>query len=727
MALCLGLLGRASAQWRDASVSSLSPHLPEVRDLGRAPGAEELSIVVGLGLRNRDALEAHLTELQDPASPIHHRFLTQDEFNASYAPTPAEEEAVVAHLAAHGLRVTERAPNRLVVAATGSVAAIERAFGVEMHAVGFRGARHHAAINEPSFPPGLASVVVGVIGLDDLEERRALHPPPVGASAPKASLGANCCAFSPNDVATFYHDSAGFDGTGQTLVIAGAYAWQDTDNTGFNTQWGLPQLPAGSGQVCTGAGNPAGCRFDSQQSIEIALDVEYAHGVAPGARILNYMAASTANGDFTTMYNRIVTDNPGHVVSTSWGSCEASLTAAEQQADDNIFANANAIGQSWFAASGDNGSRDCGTSVVTVDNPANSPHVIGVGGTAAVCSGGMQVSNPACAGYGSETAWSSSGGGESQVFLRPAFQHGCGVPSRTGRLVPDVALESAISPGNYVRSGGKWFIVGGTSDAAPQWAGYFVELIQKNGGAGLGNPGALLYALCGTPAYHDITSGSNGDYSAAAGYDMVTGVGTIESSEFLARASTGTTITSTTTSPSPTTSTTLPGCAAAPRSGCQLAFTQKAQLLVGPTAGGRLSWKWTSSTSVVTTDFGDPPASTDYVLCLYDPSGLRSGGRAPASGTCGTRPCWRTLSTGFKYADNDGTPDGLTRMLLRAGGPGRAKSAVTGKGANLHVPPLPLGTPVTVQLVRGDTGACWEATYSVPTRNDATGFKARSD
>src|SRR5207248_11648358 len=127
--------------------------------------------------------------------------------------------------------------------------------------------------------------------------------------------------------------------------------WRDTDNTAFNSQWGLPQLPTGSGQVCTGPSTSSGCRFSSQNSIEIALDVEYAHATAPAARILNYMAASTSDADFTTLYNRIVTDNPGHVV--------VGVSAATQRADDNIFANANAIGQSWFAASGDSGSRDC--------------------------------------------------------------------------------------------------------------------------------------------------------------------------------------------------------------------------------------------------------------------------------------------------------------------------------------------------------------------------------
>ena len=438
------------------------------------------------------------------------------------------------YLQANGLMVTDRFPNRLVVGAVGSVAALERAFGVEIHTVTVKGESHYATINEPSFPADIASDVVGVLGLDDLT---AMHPhvrvsKPV--QEPHAALGTNCCHFSPNDLVTFYDNAAPlYRGAGQTLVIAGAYAWKDSDNTAFNTRWGLLPLPTGSGQVCTGSSSSLGCQFSNQNSIEIALDVEYAHGTAPGARILNYMAASTSFTNFTRMYNQIVTDNPGHSVSTSWGACEADVSTSTQQINDNIFANANAIGQSWFAASGDNGSRDC-NGILTVDHPANSPHMIGVGGTTPVCSSGMTASNPACEGYGSETGWSDSGGGISQMFARPTFQTGCGVPVGSQRLVPDVALEADTSPGNYVVENGFWYIVGGTSAAAPQWTGFFAELNQKSGCAGLGNPGTRLYALCSTAGvYHDIIVGSNGDYSAGAGYDLVTGLGSLDAQNLL--------------------------------------------------------------------------------------------------------------------------------------------------------------------------------------------------
>jgi hypothetical protein len=121
------------------------------------------------------------------------------------------------------------------------------------------------------------------------------------------------------------------------------------------------------------------------------------------------------------------------------------------------------------------------------------------------------------------------------VFTRPQFQAGCGVPAGTQRLVPDVALEGDPSlPGNFVYENGQWEVFGGTSGGAPQWAGIFAELNQELGGTGLGNAGAGLYGVCGTNALHDITSGSNGDYSAVSGYDMVTGLGSPDVARLLA-------------------------------------------------------------------------------------------------------------------------------------------------------------------------------------------------
>jgi cysteine-rich repeat protein len=523
-----------------AAQSSTSPRLRESTIVGPESLTTQHAIVVGLDLRNRDELERLLADIENPRSPNYRKFISQEEFNDRFAPSGTAEQRMVDHLHASGLVVTQRFRNRLLIPATGSVAALDRAFGVQLKNVSFRGESHYAALSEPTFPDDLAPHVAGVIGLDDLVRAHPHVRFTPSAIAPKDALGSYCCSFSPNDLKVFYDNDGTYDGTGQTVVIAGAYAWFDSDVANFNAQWGLPSLPADSAQVCTGGLISSGCQMDfgsANLSFEATLDVEYAHGTAPGARILNYMAVSLSLADFTVMYNAIVNDNRGHVVTTSWGSCEAETSTAAQRMNDTIFANANAIGQSWFAASGDSGSRDCSggiNGILSVDHPANSPHVIGVGGTTAACSSDMTPGSPACQGYGSETGWSGSGGGVSNIFERPHFQAGCGVPAAAQRLVPDVALEASQSPGNFVREGGEWWTAGGTSIAAPQWAGILAALNQKAGGtAGIGNPGQHLYGLCGTNAFHDIIGGSNGDYGVSANYDLVTGIGTVDISNFL--------------------------------------------------------------------------------------------------------------------------------------------------------------------------------------------------
>src|SRR5262249_38591234 len=257
--------------------SSVSPLVRQTTDLGPAPASEIHRIVVALALRDPDTLDDFLRDLGDPASRRYRHFLTPEEFNARYAPTAADEQAVVAYLEQNGLRVSERFPNRLLVGATGSARAIERAFGITLHRVRLGGRDHFAALEEPRFPAHVADSIIGIIGLDDLSE---MHPRARSTgivSSPQASIGGGCCSLSPNDLAIFYDRDPSPDGAGQTIVIAGAYAWKDSDNVGFAAQWGLAQLPTGSAQICAGSGSPQGCRFNQQKSIEIALDVEYAH------------------------------------------------------------------------------------------------------------------------------------------------------------------------------------------------------------------------------------------------------------------------------------------------------------------------------------------------------------------------------------------------------------------------------------------------------------------
>ena len=131
---------------------------------------------------------------------------------------------------------------------------------------------------------------------------------------------------------------------------------------------------------------------------------------------------------------------------------------------------------------------------------------------------------------------------------------------------------------------------------------------------------------------------------------------------------------------------------------------------------------------MATSDFGNPPTTTDYLLCIYDASGEKLSAQVPAGRTCGTKPCWKALRTGgFGYADKTGTPEGVTKILPKGGDAGKGKVGVNGIGTNLAFPTLPLSTPVHVQLRQSGSGACWEAIYSTATMTTASEFKAKSD
>jgi uncharacterized repeat protein (TIGR01451 family) len=189
--------------------------------------------------------------------------------------------------------------------------------------------------------------------------------------------------------------------------------------------------------------------------------------------------------------------------------------------------------------------------------------------------------------------------------------------------------------------------------------------------------------------------------------------------------STSTTSTTTTTAATSTTSTTLVGCDAGPVTGCQPAMSKKAKLSFSK---ARMSWKWVGSGSVATADFGNPPSTTDYLLCVYDDSGAKLTAQVPAAGTCGTRPCWKTVSIiGFKYADKAGSAAGITKLSLRSGDVGHGKIASKGSGANLAYPTLPFTGPVRVQLRQDASDTCWEATYTTSLVNSSSVFKAKSD
>jgi hypothetical protein len=307
------------------------------------------------------------------------------------------------------------------------------------------------------------------------------------------------------------------DGSGQTIAIVDAYDNANifTDVDTFDQRFGdtagqnlLSQYGAASTFLtkATPQGQPPG---NSGWGTEIALDVEWAHAIAPGAKILLVEARSASTSSLLSAVDYARKQTGVSVVSMSWGGGEFS----GESSDDTYFSTLTGhTGVSFFAAAGDSGAG--------AEWPASSSHVVGVGGTALTLN--------SSGGYGSETTWSGSGGGISRYVSKPSYQSGESLSS-TKRTVPDVAYDASTSSAVYVYDRG-WYAVGGTSAGAPQWAALVAIADQgrKLAGAGtLDGYTQTLPALYGLASadFHDITSGSNG-YSAGSGYDLVTGRGT---------------------------------------------------------------------------------------------------------------------------------------------------------------------------------------------------------
>jgi hypothetical protein len=305
------------------------------------------------------------------------------------------------------------------------------------------------------------------------------------------------------------------DGTGQTIAIVDAYDNPNvlSDLKAFDAHYGLSN-PTFVKVNQKGSTTSLPTK-NSDWGLEIALDVEWAHAVAPGAKIILVEANSASLSDLLTAVKYAST--VASVVSMSWGTTEFS---SETQYDSYF----STTGVTYVVSSGDTGGVNCW--------PAVSPNVVSVGGTT------LKISSTTSSGtttysYSSETGWSGSGGGYSQYEKEPTWQYT--VQSTGKRSTPDVSYDANSTTGfavydTYGYSG--WVVVGGTSAGAPQWAGILATVNQGRVAKGLStlsHAAADLYALDTTTYYstdfYDVTSGSAGRYKAATGYDLVTGLG----------------------------------------------------------------------------------------------------------------------------------------------------------------------------------------------------------
>lgn len=404
-----------------------------------------------------------------------------------------------------------------VISIRGQLSALAEIFraDLEMRRLGarlFRSRQGHLQV-----PQELADRVVAIFGFDQRPQaRRHQMTRTEGVS------------YTPPQVANLYNFPVN-TGKSQTIALielGGGY--RSTDLQAYWQQLGLPAVAVSAISVDNGKNSPSG-NPDSADG-EVVLDIEVAGGVAPGARIAVYFAGNTDQG-FLDAINAAIYDSvrKPSVISISWGSPESEWTPQAMNAFNAAFHDAALLGISVCAAAGDNGSSDGEQDGLNhADFPASSPWVLACGGTRLIGRGGI---------IESETVWNdgadggATGGGVSSHFSKPVYQAHIKVPApahsahKTGRGVPDVAGVADPETGFLTLVDGQAGVVGGTSAVAPLWAG-LIALLNEQLAQKVGWLHPKLYGtLSEHGALHDITSGSNGGFTAGPGWDPCTGLG----------------------------------------------------------------------------------------------------------------------------------------------------------------------------------------------------------
>lgn len=494
------------------------------------PADPNQQIEVTLRLRSR-AGKIPIVSAEEYSKPIKERaLLSRSDYEQRHGADPASISKVEAFAKEFGLTVKESSLSRRTVILSGTVAAMSEAFAVELKMYHAPTCRYRGRSGAVHIPAELADVVEGVFGLDDRPQaqphfRRRREQ--TGARAAAANI-----SYTPPQIASLYSFPGGVNGAGECIAIielGGGYT--DSDLSNYWSQLNLTTTPSVSAvSIGNGSNSPTG--DPSSADAEVMLDIEIAGSIAPGAKIVVYFAENTDAGFLNAITTAIHdTTNKPSVISISWGGPESSWTQQALTSMDEAFQSAAALGVTICAACGDEGSTDgVSDGLNHVDFPASSGSVLACGGTKLVASGNKITS---------EIVWNelannegATGGGVSDVFPLPIWQKAANVPPSAnpnhniGRGVPDVAGDADPTSGYVTLVDGQSGVIGGTSAVAPLWAA-LIALVNETlkQPAGFINP--LLYqGTASAGDFNDIASGSNGAYSARAGWDACTGLGT---------------------------------------------------------------------------------------------------------------------------------------------------------------------------------------------------------
>ena len=496
--------------------------------VGRPPPSHHLQLAIGLPARNPDALARLVAAVSDPASPDYRNYLTPAQFTERFGPSIADYQAVIDFAKARGLRVTATHPNRLIVDVEGTVSDIENTMHVTLRTYQHphEARTFYAPDGEPS--PDSPVTLLHISGLDNYDLPHPHHQiKPLnntGTVSPKAGSGPGG-AYAGGDFRAAYLPGTTLTGTGQAVALLQFDGYYASDIAAYKTQFGLPDVPLVNVAVDGGVSTPG------TGNGEVCLDIEMALAMAPGlSAIYVYMAPNPS--PWVDLLSKIANDNLAKQIGCSWGGGGVNPSA------ETIFQQMATQGQSFFNATGDS---DAFTG--TIPFPSDSPNITEVGATT------LTTTGPGGA-YVSETVWNwglyngnyvGSSGGSSTYYAIPSWQQGVSMATNLGsttkRNVPDVALTGDNVYVRYNNGGSGSF--GGTSCAAPLWAGLTALINQQavaGGRATVGFINPAIYAFAQgasyTSGFHDTTAGNNftgtssPKFSAVAGYDLCTGWGT---------------------------------------------------------------------------------------------------------------------------------------------------------------------------------------------------------
>ena len=546
-------------------------------DTGRLPSSQKLGRMVLLlaPTATQDQAAADLIASQhDASSPLFHKWLTPAEFGQQFGVADTDSAQVRQWLEGQGLIVHQVSQSLRFIVFSGNVAQVESAFATQMHSYTYKNKTFIANSKEIQLPAAFRNVVKGVVRLHSTPSSPAIIGGPkvhFKKAGGQFTFDDSSHGMAPADFAKIYNVqplyNAGINGNGQSIAIVGRSNINIQDIRDFRNLLGLP---VNDPQIIVNGDDP-GITTDVD---EATLDVTWSGAVAPMAKIDFVVSESNFADGVDVSAEYIVDNNIAPVMSTSYGSCETDLGPVENAFYNSLWQQAAAQGITSFVSAGDNGGAGCAapgggvysSGVLAVNGIASTPFNVAVGGTQF-----DDTSNPAkywsatndpttgesAVSYIPEIVWNESSndpnnvslyagsGGVSSLYPKPSWQTAVGVPNDGARDLPDISLSASLHDGYLVCLNGNcgygdyFFTFGGTSASSPAAAGIMALVNQKMGGKPQGMANYVFYRLAKVPGvFHDTIKGNNKvpdpkgqytvGYSAGTGYDLATGLGSMD-------------------------------------------------------------------------------------------------------------------------------------------------------------------------------------------------------